>query len=53
VPVKSLFDYLEGGHTIDYFLLEQFLSVRREQVMGVLESARSGAERDAFAAARS
>ena len=39
VPIKSLFDYLEGGHTIDYFL-SQFPGVRRDQVMALLESAR-------------
>jgi uncharacterized protein (DUF433 family) len=39
VPVASLFDHLESGYTIDYFL-EQFPSVRREQVVAVLESAK-------------
>lgn len=43
VPVKSLFDYIEGGYTIDYFL-EQFPTVKREQVTGLLESARSRTE---------
>jgi len=38
VPVKSLFDYIEGGYTIDYFL-SQFPSVKREQVLALLESA--------------
>ena len=51
VPVKSLFDHLEGGYSIDYFL-EQFPSVKREQVTALLESARSQAENDAIAAAR-
>jgi uncharacterized protein (DUF433 family) len=36
VPVKSLFDHLEGGDSIKDFL-EGFPSVRREQVMAVLE----------------
>ena len=36
VPIKNLFDYLEGGHSIDYFL-EDFESVSREQVLRVLE----------------
>ncbi len=36
VPVKSLFDHLEGGDSIKHFL-EGFPSVRREQVMAVLE----------------
>jgi len=37
VPVSSLFDHLEGGYTIDYFL-SQFPSVRREQVVALLEA---------------
>ena len=36
VPVQSLFDHLEAGDSIDDFL-EGFPSVRREQVVGVLE----------------
>ncbi len=40
VPVSSLFDHLEGGYTIDYFL-SQFPSVKREQVIALLESAKS------------
>ena len=45
VPVSSLFDYLEGGDTLDYFLV-QFPSVHREQVIAVLEWSKSriGAE---------
>ena len=39
VPVQSLFDYLEGGDTLDEFL-NQFPSVRREQAIGALELAR-------------
>ena len=39
VPVQSLFDYLEGGETVDEFL-RQFPSVRREQVLAALEMAR-------------
>jgi uncharacterized protein (DUF433 family) len=39
VPVKSLFDYLEGGDTLDEFLTE-FPSVRREQAVAALELAR-------------
>ena len=39
VPVKSLFDYIEGGYTVDYFLA-QFPTVKREQVSALLESAR-------------
>jgi uncharacterized protein (DUF433 family) len=40
VPVQSLFDYLEGGETLDEFL-RQFPSVRREQAVAVLDLARA------------
>lgn len=36
VPIKNLFDYLESGETIDYFL-NDFEGVQREQVVKVLE----------------
>jgi uncharacterized protein (DUF433 family) len=36
VPVQSLFDHLEAGDSIDDFL-EGFPSVKREQVIAVLE----------------
>ena len=36
VPVQSLFDYLEGGETLDEFL-RQFPSVKREQAVAALE----------------
>ena len=36
VPIKNLFDYLEAGKTIDYFL-DDFEAVKREQVIKVLE----------------
>ena len=39
VPVKSLFDYLEAGDTLDEFL-QQFPSVGREQAIAALEIAR-------------
>ena len=39
VPVKSLFDYLEGGDTLDEFL-RQFPSVARNQALAALELAR-------------
>lgn len=39
VPVKTLTDYLEGGDTIDAFL-DDFPTVRREQVIAFLEEAR-------------
>lgn len=39
VPAQSLFDYLEGGDTLDEFL-RQFPSVSREQALAALELAR-------------
>ena len=39
VPVQTLFDYLEGGESIDDFL-EGFPSVKREQVVSFLELAK-------------
>lgn len=39
VPAQSLFDYLEGGETLDEFL-GQFPSVTREQAVAALEQAR-------------
>ena len=36
VPVNHLFEYLEGGETLDEFL-RQFPSVTRDQALGVLE----------------
>jgi uncharacterized protein (DUF433 family) len=39
VPVQTLFDYIEGGETLDEFL-RQFPSVRREQAMAALDLAR-------------
>ncbi len=39
VPVQSLFDYLEGGDTLNEFL-RQFPSVRREQAIEALEFGR-------------
>ena len=40
VPMQSLFDYLEGGETLDEFL-HQFPSVKRDQAIGALEIARA------------
>jgi len=40
VPVLSLFDYLEGGESLDEFL-RQFPSVRRDQAVAALEIARA------------
>lgn len=39
VPVKNLFDYLEGGDSLDLFL-EDFPSVKRRVAVAVLEHAR-------------
>lgn len=39
VPVKTLFDYLEAGDSLDVFL-EQFPSVAREQAIALLEESR-------------
>jgi uncharacterized protein (DUF433 family) len=41
VPVKTLFEYIEGGDPIDTFL-EHFPPIPREQVVAVLEAAREG-----------
>ena len=37
VPLQNLIDYLEGGESIDDFL-DGFPSVRREQVIAVIEA---------------
>jgi uncharacterized protein (DUF433 family) len=39
VPIQNLIDYLEGGDSIDEFL-EDFPSVKRDQVISVLEEAK-------------
>ena len=39
VPAQSLFDYLEGGDTLEAFL-RQFPTVKREQAIAALEQAR-------------
>jgi uncharacterized protein (DUF433 family) len=49
VPVASLFDWLEGGHTIDFFL-EQFPTVKREQAIGLLEEAKARTEKESLVA---
>ena len=36
VPIKNLFDYIEGGDSLDVFL-DDFPTVERDQVLGVLE----------------
>jgi uncharacterized protein (DUF433 family) len=49
VPVKNLFDYLEGSSLLEDFLLD-FPSVAREHAIAVLEAAREGLAADAPAA---
>jgi uncharacterized protein (DUF433 family) len=39
VPIRSLFDHLEAGETIDDFL-EGFPSVKREQVVALLQQSK-------------
>jgi uncharacterized protein (DUF433 family) len=46
VPVKNLFDYLEGGSSLAAFL-EDFPSVSRERAVAVLEAARASLTADA------
>jgi uncharacterized protein (DUF433 family) len=49
VPVKNLFDYLEGASTLEDFL-EDFPSISRETAVSVLEAARARLAQDATAA---
>jgi uncharacterized protein (DUF433 family) len=49
VPVRSLFDYLEGGDTLEEFL-HQFPSVKREQAIAVLDAAYEAVTADAYSA---
>jgi uncharacterized protein (DUF433 family) len=49
VPVKNLFDYLEGTSSLEDFL-EDFPSVSRERAVAVLEAAHEVLEADAPAA---
>ena len=49
VPVRNLFDYIEGNHSIDEFL-ESFPSVKRDQVEAVLELARQKILESVYAA---
>jgi len=41
VPIQNLFDYLEGGETVEEFS-EAFPPITPEQAIGVLELARMG-----------
>ena len=49
VPVKNLFDYIEGGSPLEEFL-QDFPSIRRETAVAVLEAARERLSADAPAA---
>ena len=49
VPVKNLFDYLEGGSSLEEFL-EDFPSISRDRAVAVLEAARAGLSADEPAA---
>jgi uncharacterized protein (DUF433 family) len=49
VPVQTLFDYLEGGETLDEFLT-QFPTVTREQALATLDQARDSVLADAHPA---
>ena len=49
VPVKNLFDYLEGSSSLDDFL-EDFPTVPRNKAIDVLEAARERLTADAPAA---
>ena len=49
VPVKNLFDYLEGSSSLEDFL-EDFPTVSRERAVAVLEAARESLSADAPAA---
>ena len=49
VPVKSLFEYLQGTSSLEEFL-EDFPSVSRERAVAVLEAARQQLTADAPAA---
>lgn len=48
VPVKHLFDYLEGSSSLDDFL-EDFPTVSRQRAIAVLEAARTTLTADAAA----
>jgi uncharacterized protein (DUF433 family) len=50
VPVDSLFDYLQGGETLEFFL-DQFPSVSRAQAELLLEEAKEWANSSAGATA--
>ena len=47
VPIKNLFDYLAGGHSLDEFL-DDFPSVSREQAIKTIDMAREVLENIAY-----
>lgn len=47
VPIKNLFDYLEGGESLEDFL-EGFPPITREQAIAVLELAKQSLLQDAL-----
>ena len=49
VPIKTLFDHLEAGDSLEIFL-DDFPSVSREQAVGLLEQARMALIPDAHPA---
>jgi uncharacterized protein (DUF433 family) len=48
VPIKNLFDYLEGGDSLEDFI-EGFPPVTREQAIAVLELAERSLEKEVAA----
>ncbi len=46
VPIQNLFDYLEGGESLEDFL-EGFPPITREQVVAVLEMAKNSLFKEA------
>jgi uncharacterized protein (DUF433 family) len=48
VAVQTLFDHIEAGYTVNQFLT-QFPTVRREQIIALLEQAKHQAEKSAVA----
>jgi uncharacterized protein (DUF433 family) len=49
VPVKNIFDYLEGGYSLDNFL-DDSPSISRETAVAILEAARASLSADSPAA---
>ena len=49
VPIRNLFDYLAGGHSLDEFLYD-FPGVSRDQAVETLDTARKTLENIAYEA---